>query len=83
MLHTLSQCHSPDSPSLPAVDVLYYKSSKTDREFYFAFGGCHRLNALERAGREMVECKVVRVTRGMLGGYLGASLGRVLGEEED
>ncbi|KAF8417142.1 ParB/Sulfiredoxin [Tirmania nivea] len=85
MLHTLSQSSSPDSPSptsLPPVDVLYYKSPKTGREFYFAFGGCHRLSAWERAGREVVECKVMRVTRGMLGGYLGGSLGRVLGEED-
>ncbi|KAF8431974.1 hypothetical protein BGX38DRAFT_1227540, partial [Terfezia claveryi] len=71
MLRTLSQCHSSDSPSLPPVDVLYYKCPQTGREFYFAFGGCHRLSALERAGREMVECKVVRVTRGMLGGIWG------------
>ncbi|KAF8473597.1 ParB/Sulfiredoxin [Kalaharituber pfeilii] len=94
MLDTLARSNSsPQSAScglngdplpdkLPPIDVLSYKSKKTGREFYFAFGGCHRLSAYERAEKEMVECKVLRVTRGMLGGYLGSSLGAILGEDE-
>jgi len=67
---------------LPPVDVLYYKSKSTRREFYFAFGGCHRLAACEIAGRREVECKVLKVTKGMLKVYLGGSLSAILGEEE-
>lgn len=89
MVDTLSHCPAPslgeqphNTTTLPPVDVLYYKSPTTSREFYFAFGGCHRLKACEQAGKEMVECKVLKVTKGMLRGYLGGSLDRVLGEGE-
>lgn len=81
MLDTLGS-EEGDNHKLPPVDVLYYKSKTTGREYYFAFGGCHRLSACERAGKGLVECKVLKVTRGMLGGYLGGSLGVVLGEED-
>jgi len=67
---------------LPPVDVLYYRTKTTGREYYFAFGGCHRLSACELAGTMEVECKVLKVTKGMLKGYLGGSLAAVLGEED-
>lgn len=67
---------------LPPVDVLYYKTKTTGREYYFAFGGCHRLSACEMAGTREVECKVLKVTKGMLKGYLGGSLAAILGEED-
>lgn len=53
---------------------------QTTRDFYFAFGGCHRLRAYEEAGREMVDCRVMEVTKAMLKVYLGASVDAVVGE---
>src|ERR1700753_3460188 len=71
MVETLSgkQCTNMPSPApeviepgkLPPVDVLHYRSSAKDgstaKDFYFAFGGCHRLQAYEKAGREMVDVR--------------------------
>jgi sulfiredoxin len=68
-----------DDKHLPPVDVLHY-TSPAGKDFYFAFGGCHRLQAYERAEVRSVECKVMRVSRGMLRVYLGGSLDAVLGE---
>ena len=62
--------------------MLYYRTKTTGREYYFAFGGCHRLSACEIAGRSDVECKVLKVTKGMLRTYLGGSVAAVLGEED-
>lgn len=51
---------------LPPVDVLHYKSPKTGKDYYFAFGGCHRLQAYDKAEVEMIDCKVMKVTKDML-----------------
>ncbi|KAI5813983.1 ParB/Sulfiredoxin [Pyronema omphalodes] len=78
---------STDTPTdinqgqLPPVDVLHYHSKTQQKDFYFVFGGCHRMKAYEIAGKDMVDCKVLKVTRAMLGVYLGASVGVVIGEE--
>lgn len=70
--------HTPGH--LPPVDVLHYRSPGA-RDFYFAFGGCHRLQAYERAQVEGVECKVFKVTKGMLKVYLGGSVDAIVGED--
>ncbi|KAF8539622.1 ParB/Sulfiredoxin, partial [Trichophaea hybrida] len=64
---------------LPPVDVLHYRSS-TGKDFYFAFGGCHRMQAYEKAQVEGVNCKVLRVTKPMLKVYLGGSVGAIVGD---
>lgn len=64
---------------LPPVDVLHYKS-KAKGDMYFAFGGCHRLKAHEKAGVQMVRAKVVPASKGMLKMYLGASVDRITGD---
>jgi sulfiredoxin len=66
---------------LPPVDVLHYHSKKDGKDFYFVFGGCHRMQAYEKAGVQMVDCKVLKVTRGMLKVYLGGSVDALVGEE--
>lgn len=65
---------------LPPVDILHYRSPEA-KDFYFAFGGCHRLQAYERAGVEGVECKVLKVTKRMLKVYLGGSVDAIVGED--
>lgn len=67
------------SGHLPPIDVLHYRSP-AGKDFYFAFGGCHRLQAYERAEVEGVECKVLKVTKGMLKVYLGGSVDAIVGE---
>lgn len=67
--------------SLPPVDVLHYHSPTTGKDFYFAFGGCHRLQAYEKAGVEMVDCKVLKVTKPMLKVYLGGSVDAIVGKD--
>ncbi|KAI5801109.1 ParB/Sulfiredoxin [Geopyxis carbonaria] len=63
---------------LPPVDVLHYQSP-TGKDFYFAFGGCHRLQAYERAHVENVNCRVMKVTKQMLKVYLGGSVDAIVG----
>lgn len=70
-----------DPTELPPVDVLHYKSP-TKGDMYFAFGGCHRMKAYEQAGVEEVRVKVMKVHKGLLKMYLGASTDAILGEEQ-
>ncbi|KAI5856923.1 ParB/Sulfiredoxin [Tricharina praecox] len=65
---------------LPPVDVLHYRAP-SGKDFYFAFGGCHRLQAYEKAQVESVGCKVLKVTRPMLKVYLGGSVDAIVGDE--
>lgn len=60
------------SGELPPIDVLCV-SQKGVRK-YFAFGGCHRFQAYEKAGVPMVRCKVLPSTKGQLKLYLGSSV---------
>lgn len=50
---------------LPPVDVLHYRSP-AGSDYYFVFGGCHRMQAYDRLNAEMVNCKVIKVTKNML-----------------
>lgn len=65
--------------TLPPVDILHYQSP-AGKDFYFAFGGCHRLQAYGRAQVEDVNCKVLKVTKSMLKVYLGGSVDAIVGE---
>ncbi|EOD52523.1 sulfiredoxin-1 [Neofusicoccum parvum] len=67
---------------LPPVDVLHYHSKAQDRDYYFAFGGCHRMQAYEKAGVDVVDVRRFTVLKPMLKMYLGASVDRIVGEEE-
>lgn len=60
----------PATP-LPPIDVFHIRSEGVDH--YYAFGGCHRFQAYERAGAELVPCKVVRAAPSTLKLYMGAS----------
>lgn len=66
---------------LPPVDVLHYRAPASGKDFYFVFGGCHRLQAYERAHVRDVSCKVLKVTKPMLSVYLGASVNAIVGDE--
>ncbi|CCH57878.1 hypothetical protein TBLA_0A00770 [Henningerozyma blattae CBS 6284] len=63
---------------LPAVDVL--KVKEPSGEYYFAFGGCHRLQAYDKLKPKsgdadvMVRCKVLNVTRKQIKMYVGNSI---------
>lgn len=56
---------------LPPIDVMAVREN--GQTYYFAFGGCHRFQAYERAGGK-VRCKVLPATKNQLKLYLGASL---------
>lgn len=61
---------------LPPVDV--FKVKEHGREFYFAFGGCHRLQAYDQRGPDtMVRCRILPATRLTLKVYLGSSVDRM------
>lgn len=57
---------------LPPIDVLCVSSN--GKKKYFAFGGCHRFQAYDKAGIEMVKCKVLPSTKSQLKIYLGSSV---------
>ncbi|AET38892.1 sulfiredoxin Ecym_3406 [Eremothecium cymbalariae DBVPG len=62
---------------LPAIDVMHVREDGKD--YYFAFGGCHRFQAYDRLSSErqedtLVRCKIVPTTRKQLRVYVGASL---------
>lgn len=66
---------------LPPVDVLHYHSKAQDKDYYFAFGGCHRMQAYDKAGVDVVDVRCLKVTKQMLKVYLGGSVDRIVGEE--
>ena len=65
----------------PPVDVLHYHSKAQDKDYYFAFGGCHRMQAYDKAGVDVVDVRCLKVTKQMLKVYLGGSVDRIVGEE--
>lgn len=62
------------SGELPPIDVLCVSDKGVKK--YFAFGGCHRFQAYEKAGVPMVKCKVLPSTKQQLKIYLGSSVDR-------
>lgn len=62
---------------LPRIDVFMVRDQGKD--YYFAFGGCHRFQAYDRVkamtGSEpMVRCRIFPATKKTLGLYLGSSV---------
>lgn len=58
---------------LPPVDV--FKVRDKGREYFFAVGGCHRLQAYDQRGSDtLVRCRILPATRLTLKVYLGASV---------
>ncbi|WPK22862.1 hypothetical protein PUMCH_000082 [Australozyma saopauloensis] len=62
---------------LPQVDVFLVKEN--GKNYYFAFGGCHRFQAYDRlklvnTKEPMVRCRVFPATRKTLRVYLGSSV---------
>lgn len=66
------QLEDIESGELPPIDVLVV--SEKGVRTYFAFGGCHRFQAYQKAGVPMVKCKLLPCTKGQLKIYLGSSV---------
>lgn len=67
------------SDELPPIDV--FRIREEGKDFYFAFGGCHRFQAYDRIAAEgkevMVRARVLPATRKTLKLYLGASVDKM------
>ncbi|KAK6465101.1 hypothetical protein DFJ63DRAFT_283253 [Scheffersomyces coipomensis] len=63
---------------LPPIDV--FKVRESGRNYFFAFGGCHRFQAYEKIDKDngekvtMVKCRILPATRKTLKVYLGGSV---------
>lgn len=58
---------------LPPVDV--FQVREKGKNYFFAFGGCHRFQAYDTKGGEtLVRCKILPATRSSLKVYLGGSV---------
>ncbi|KAG7843566.1 hypothetical protein KL941_004548 [Ogataea angusta] len=57
---------------LPPIDVLTV--SENGKRKFFAFGGCHRFQAYEKSGKQLVKCKILPCTKKQLRLYLGSSV---------
>lgn len=71
----LATCSIDDAVpgELPPVDV--FKVRHKGQTLYFAFGGCHRLQAYDRLGPDTeVRCKILPATKDTLRLYLGSSV---------
>lgn len=70
------------SGELPPIDV--FKVRELGKDYYFAFGGCHRFQAYDKKSKEahepMVKCKILPATRKTLRVYLGASVDEMFAE---
>ncbi|EGV65360.1 hypothetical protein PSN45_002482 [Yamadazyma tenuis] len=65
------------SGELPPIDV--FRVREEGKDYYFAFGGCHRFQAYDRINTDgtkevMVKCKLLPATRKTLKLYLGGSV---------
>ncbi|BAO41457.1 sulfiredoxin [Kluyveromyces marxianus] len=69
----------PASERLPPVDVAAVRYPDTGETRYFAFGGCHRLQAYDRLAAESpdhdvaVRCRLMPMTPKQLKLYIGGS----------
>lgn len=62
---------------LPRIDVFLVRDK--GKNYYFAFGGCHRFQAYDRVkamtdSEPMVRCRVFPATKKTLKVYLGSSV---------
>lgn len=69
---------------LPPIDV--FKVREAGKNYYFAFGGCHRFQAYDRINQQgdkvvMVKCKILPATRKTLRVYLGSSVDQMFEDQ--
>lgn len=69
--------------TLPPIDVVRVREEGKD--YFFAFGGCHRFQAYDRLAQESgdqdiaVRCKILPATRKQLRLYVGESIDNMFG----
>lgn len=80
MADATARANNPDvSSRLPPIDVMAVRDSDTKTTIYYAFGGCHRLQAYDRLAREssapvLVNCRLMPMTKHQLKLYTGVAL---------
>lgn len=75
-----------ESGELPPIDV--FRVREEGKDYFFAFGGCHRFQAYDRLDKNgeketMVKCKLLPATRKTLKLYLGASVDEMFKEIDE
>lgn len=64
--------------AVPPIDVLWVQKSDAasdqPRNYYFAFGGCHRYEAYKRLNRSHIPCKLIKVDESVLATHTGFTL---------
>lgn len=72
---------------LPPIDVMCVREN--GQTYYFAFGGCHRFQAYDKAAENsnekdtLVRCKVLPATRNQLRLYVGSSIDKMFEEVDN
>jgi sulfiredoxin len=62
---------------VPPIDVLWVQkesASGQTRNYYFAFGGCHRYEAYKRLHKTHIPCKLIKVDEQVLATHTGFTL---------
>lgn len=80
MVDTLNG-ESKDNTNLPPVDIMHVREKGKD--YYFAFGACHRLQAYDRVSKRdeadvLVDCRVLPATRKQIRMYVGDSVDNII-----
>ncbi|ODV94835.1 hypothetical protein PACTADRAFT_50691 [Pachysolen tannophilus NRRL Y-2460] len=78
---TCSNIEDITAGELPPIDVMMVREN--GKSYYFAFGGCHRFQAYEKAGNPMVKCKIFPATKKQLKIYLGSSIDQYFQQNEN
>lgn len=68
------QCEEEYDDMTP-IDVLAVVHD--GKPYYFGFGGCHRFQAYDRAGWDLIKVKIMPATKSQLKLYLGSSIDRM------
>ena len=75
-LYQLKMCMQHDHPdAVPPIDVLWVHSD-SGKNYYIAFGGCHRWEAHMRLNRRTIRAKLIRATPDMVKAYMGSATPR-------
>lgn len=83
---TLEDAEKMDG-KLPPIDVLCVREN--GQMYYFAFGGCHRFQAYDKAAETskekdtLVRCKILPATRSQLRLYVGSSIDKMFEEVDN
>ncbi|VVT56342.1 uncharacterized protein SAPINGB_P004986 [Magnusiomyces paraingens] len=65
-------CDENQYDDMTPIDVLAVVHNGTP--YYFGFGGCHRFQAYDRAGWDLIKVKIMPATKSQLKLYLGSSI---------